>query len=226
MNNLKIALCGLEKSEYILKLRLSDFLGSTSTNYKIHNFNSLEKLFNNKEFFDVYFINSDFKIHEKELLAFIRSEKNKENHDDKYIFLTYSNVDPLTEEHLVKITEFIKRHLHYDKMYLTIEFLTNKGLKNIRLDKIIYFEFLDRKVTIKTETEVFSCKDSLYNILHLVENQGFSQPHKSFIINFREISKIKNYQLTMSNGDIIPLSQKRSRKFRINYKKFLQNEKT
>lgn len=35
-------------------------------------------------------------------------------------------------------------------------------------------------------------------------------PHQSFIVNLKYVKDVKNYELLMVNGDMIPLSQKRA----------------
>ena len=39
-------------------------------------------------------------------------------------------------------------------------------------------------------------------------------PHKSFVVNFFHVKNLKGYDITMSDGSLVPLSQKKSSVFR------------
>jgi hypothetical protein len=43
---------------------------------------------------------------------------------------------------------------------------------------------------------------------------NFFMPHQSFVVNLKYVKDIKNYELLMTNGIRIPLSQKRAVLFR------------
>ena len=134
-------------------------------------------------------------------------------------FVTFIN-DPITDKDFDKVIEFIRLHMGYTSMYLSAEFLTDAGLRSIPISKILYFEFFNRKIRIKTENNEYFCDDTLRNIISLFNSHGFYQVHKGFIVNIARITSIKNYTITLSDGSIIPLAQKKSNTFRKIYKSY------
>lgn len=44
---------------------------------------------------------------------------------------------------------------------------------------------------------------------------NFFMPHQSFVVNLKYVKDIKNYELLMTNGIRIPLSQKRAVLFKM-----------
>ena len=43
---------------------------------------------------------------------------------------------------------------------------------------------------------------------------GFAVPHKSFVVNLGQVKHFKGYEIWMTDGSTIPLSQKKSANFR------------
>ena len=64
---------------------------------------------------------------------------------------------------------------------------------------------------------------TLKSIFEILAKKGFIMPHNSYIVNMAMIDKIAGYRIIMSNGDILPVSQKRSVQTRNTYK--LYNKK-
>ena len=51
----------------------------------------------------------------------------------------------------------------------------------------------------------------------------FGCPHQSFLVNFLHIDSLKGYDIFIDNGDLIPLSQKRTVEFKRKYYDFLED---
>lgn len=43
---------------------------------------------------------------------------------------------------------------------------------------------------------------------------GFAMPHKSFVVNLDQVRGIRGYDITLMDGSIVPLSQKKGKSFR------------
>lgn len=106
-------------------------------------------------------------------------------------------------------------------MYLKLEFHTQQGVKSIPVSDLVLFEYCQKQVHIQTLDSNYQCRNTLQNVISLVGSHGFAYPHKSFIVNLRHIAKIKGYNIAMCNGSIVPLSQKKSKEFRLLYKNYL-----
>lgn len=102
-----------------------------------------------------------------------------------------------------------------------LSFKTKDGILQIQPMDIYYFEFLDRNVMLHTKDHTYQLAQNLHTIKDMMKPYQFSMPHKSFCINLHHIRLLKGYDITMINGDVIPLSQKRSVEFRKELNDFL-----
>ncbi|MCL1821133.1 MAG: LytTR family transcriptional regulator DNA-binding domain-containing protein [Oscillospiraceae bacterium] len=210
----------MQNSAAKVESRITALLGGTAVVYSIIPFCDVDSLIASGRTFHLYFLNKYLRdTDENKLLAYIEQSKNLKGHKT-FNFITYAN-DPIADSDCDTILESIRRYLDYDSMYLCIEFLTEQGLKTIAVSKILYFEYCERKIRIKTQHSQFFCNDTMKNVFSLVSGYAFAAPHKSFIVNLRHITSIKDYIVTMNDGSKIPLSQKRSRDFRTEYKSYL-----
>lgn len=102
-------------------------------------------------------------------------------------------------------------------------FNTNAGIKTLNVNDIYYFESSNHKIQIVTKERTYLISDSIPNILNSLRSHGFSMPHKSFVINLLYVSNIKGYDVLLTSGDIIPISQKRAVEFKAEFHTFLRN---
>jgi len=208
-----VAVCGFGASED-LKSVLGAQLGDKTL---IEEFQDVEGVVHSQKHFNLYVLNGAFREEwEKVLMAHIEGGGKK-----GYCYLVYAH-EPVSEEKMVEGLEPIRRILGYESMYLSVEFLTSEGFKSIPLHNIIYFEYGDRKVTIRTVQSQYVCSDSLKNVWDLVENQGFYLTYKSVIVNLRHVAGVKGSDIMMSDGTVLPLSQKRAKDFRAVYREFVE----
>ena len=212
---LKISLCGCFNSREIIEEKIKLHFGVLSDKIEIFEYASIEDMIAAGINFDIYFLHKDMY---NEAYALITHVKGKADKKTRGFMVLIDN--PISSRECDIAIEHIHKHMEHNSMHLTVEFLTDRGLQNIALSRILYFEFFDRKIKIRTQNSEYVCSDTLRNILSLVSNFNFVQPHKSFILNFEHVVKIKGYTITMSDGSLIPLSQKRSKEFRSAYKKY------
>lgn len=217
-----VGLCGLPESASKVKEKIVSFLGGVTIQYSVTSFSNAEELIASGYAYHLCFVNRLLRENaENNLLTYI-SGSSKKNGKNKYRFITYTD-DPISDKDCDTILECIRRYLDYDSMYLCVEFLTEQGLKTIAISRILFFEYCNRKIRIKTQNMEYYCDDTLHSILSLVSGYSFVSPHKSFIVNMRHIKSIKGYSIVMSDDSIVPLSQKKSRDFRIGYKVYLED---
>ena len=220
---LKVALCNCPNSKKIIDEKITAFMGSSDTGHKIFEFNTLEDFISTGLLnYDLCFFGHNLRKDMGTLLEHIERASSIKPGPKKLNFLTFVD-DPISDDDCEKMIDFIRRNLEQSSMSLAVEFLTDKGLRSIALTKILFFEFYDRKVTIKSQDNEFICNDTLRNVMTLVGSHNFHQPHKSFIVNLKHITSIKNYVITMNDGSLIPLSQKKSKDFRTIYKAYLES---
>ena len=215
---LRISLCELPKSLNKIQKIFDNKLKNLQVSIDL--FDDLEMLFHSGKNYNLYFIRKNKReLNEQKLLSYIEGNDDKTFKKGDYHFVIYID-DPISDLECDSVCDFIKRHFEYDSIPLSIEFLTDRGLKSIPINNIIYFEYLERKIKIKTHESEYFCSGTLQNILALVEDYYFLSPHKSYIVSLRHITSIKGYEITMRDNSIIPLSQKKSKIFRGKYRQY------
>lgn len=96
----------------------------------------------------------------------------------------------------------------------SLRFDTLEGIVELPVMDIFYIEYQNRKIRIVAGSGEYFMKGRITDISERMEPYGFAAPHKSFSVNLYYIKSIKGYDIHLMNGDIIPLSQKRSVEFR------------
>ena len=136
----------------------------------------------------------------KELLAF------KEIHCYDYI------IKPFKEEEVINtIGTIINFGIKKDVKKEYIGFKQRDYLYRVKLDDIIYFEVVHRKIEVTTIKEKIELSNyTLYNILNELTDD-FIRCHKGYIVNIKYIDKIDliNRQINLKfNNGIIPIGRK------------------
>jgi len=227
-----VALCACPKSMEVAQARIKSYLGPRSEELRIYTFDSLDDMYASETKFELCLVNKSVSGSVEAVVRHVAgaiasgegSQKLKTKADNRMFSFIIFVSDPLEDENWESVIECVERFLGYDSMYIGVTFLTDKGLKNIALSKILYFELYDRKIRIKTQGDEFVTNDTLQHIMTLVGGHGFYRPHKSFIVNLKHIATVKNYIITMNDESQIPLSQKKSSMFRKTYKAFLTQQ--
>lgn len=106
-----------------------------------------------------------------------------------------------------------------------LEFMTREGIVRLVPKDILYFEYQDRRVLLCAEEKVWHLKDRITDIAKKMEPYGFVMPHKSFVLNLYSVQSIKGYDILLTNGKMVPLSQKKSVEFRKSLNAYLAKER-
>lgn len=125
-----------------------------------------------------------------------------------FAFLT----KPISKDSLFKQLSDILSYGIYPKPIRVSRFLTYEiGLIELDIDDIYFFEYIKKryvKISSKNGDYHFNQKISVLN--NEMANYDFYMPHQSFVVNLKYVKDIKHYELIMTNGIKIPLSQKRA----------------
>lgn len=106
----------------------------------------------------------------------------------------------------------------------TKDFSTLEGVVHLRLNDILYFEYLGREIRILTTGRaVYHMKGRISQLGAEMKPLGFAMPHKSFVVNLYHVKSVKGYEIRMMNEEILPLSQKKSTEFRQTLHEYLSN---
>lgn len=106
-----------------------------------------------------------------------------------------------------------------------LEIQAKEGIVHIRPSQILCFEYLDRQVLMHTTQKLWHLKRRIMDVAKEMEAYGFSMPHKSFVVNLYAVQAIRGYEITLTDGSTIPLSQKKSSQFRRELNEYLAGER-
>lgn len=85
-------------------------------------------------------------------------------------------------------------------------------------DKIIYIScgYKKRTIIVITTDKDYICKGIIKEIYNVLDSTDFFIPHRSYIINLLMVDTFKrNKNITMTNGDVIPLAKANSANFEV-----------
>ena len=201
---------------------------------QIYSYKSGEKLLESKEKFDIIFLDIDMNgINGIEAAKKIRvyDKKVKIIYVTNYTDYTYSAfsvhafgylVKPIKEEDLHKQLDEALSYMKEEEECL-VEFITEDGLVRIDINKIYYFEYVSRKILMKTSDKTYIIRGKISVINDEMKKFGFEMPHKSFVVNLYNVKSTKGYDIYMMDESIIPLSQKKFTEFRRALNIYLSN---
>ncbi|WP_055069903.1 LytR/AlgR family response regulator transcription factor [Clostridium massiliamazoniense] len=227
----KIAICDDdEKIIYEIRKAIEEY---KDVKFSINTYNSGEELLSAGEQFDVIFL--DIEMNNMNGIETAKAIR-KYDKDVKIIYVTsytdYMNLafsvhafgylnKPIKKEDIHNQLDEVLAYLS-EEIEEIIEFITVEGVVRIALTDICYFEYINRRVKLKTLTESYIIKETIGNIANRMKEYGFCMPHKSFTVNLFNVKSIKGYDIFMMDGAIIPLSQKKSTEFRDEFNMFLE----
>lgn len=229
---INIAICDDDK-EIIKEIKkyIEEYKGSECL---ISTYNSGEELLKEEKKFEIIFLDIDMGgINGIETAKKIR----KFDKAVKIIYVTnftdYTNLafqvhafgylnKPIKKEQIYNQLDEAIEYSTNEEEEVAIEFMTTEGVIRLKPKDIYYFEYLDRKVKVKTLEKAYMIKEKITDIAEKMINYDFLMPHKSFTINLFYIKSIKGYDIFMMDGSVIPLSQKKSSEFRDEFNIFLE----
>ncbi len=106
-----------------------------------------------------------------------------------------------------------------------LEFQAREGIVRIVPSRILCFEYLGRQVVMYTTDRIWHLKRQITELAREMEDYGFAMPHKSFVVNLYAVQRIHGYEITLTDGRTVPLSQKKSALFRRALNEYLAQER-
>lgn len=219
----KIAICD---DDQMTLLKMKEYLYDFEKLFHIDLYSSGEALLNSGKNYDFIFLDIDMKgisgidtarmLRKKDRKAKIIYVTAYEDFRD-YAFSVHAFaylVKPVSKEHIQAILREALEYTEVEDKIPSICFHTDDGLLDIHVRDICYFEYQDRKLRMVTVSGEYRITDSIRNMAQRMESYDFLMPHKSFIVNLYHIRNLKGYDIFMTDGSMIPLSQKKSADFR------------
>ena len=202
----------------------------------IHTYNSGEALIEDKKSYDIIFLDIDM-----DGISGIETGKRIRSYDKKVYIIYVTNLSDYRkyafslhafgylekpvkrEEVLNEIREVISYKNEAETTQDMLEFSTEEGIVRIEAREIYYFEYINRKIYMETKKGRYTLRQRINDIVKDMEQYGFVMPHKSFCVNLFHVKKVKGYDILITNGKVVPLSQKKSPYFREQLNIFLEH---
>lgn len=220
---LKIAVCDDDR-QMLLKMR--EYLSDFEKLFQIDFYSSGEALLASGESYAFIFLDIDMKGISGIDTARLLRQKDRHvkiiyvtAYDDfkDYAFAVHAFaylVKPVSRENIRNILHEALEYTETSETVPSVCFQTIDGLLDIRIRDIFYLEYQNRRIRMVTAAGDVWIQDSIHNMSRRMEPWDFLMPHKSFIVNLCHVRNIKGYDILMTDGSIIPLSQKKSADFR------------
>lgn len=106
-----------------------------------------------------------------------------------------------------KLAEAIKRFLRKNSINkITIK--TSNKVISLDIDNIVYFEIMGHSICLHTaDNNEHELTGTLKELEGIIPATHFARVHKSYIVNFKYITKIERYKITLHTGFTIPISK-------------------
>ena len=92
---------------------------------------------------------------------------------------------------------------------VTIEEEKSTAVYSFHCNEIQYIEVNGKYCKVVTTKGVTALRQTLSLFESKLANQGFIKPHRSYLVNYRYISRIEKNQIVLESGIILPLSRNR-----------------
>lgn len=226
---LKIAVFEDDESELKFLLDYSyDFFSYRNINYKIDCFNEFKEDYDFLFSYDIIFL--DIEVGNKNGIDYGYQIRKK--YPDLIIIIISKHPQYLVEGYRIDAKRYMLKplsrklfNIEMDSVLKSSSFKQQFGFydKNIATFKIhyceiLYVESIGRKTFLHLiNDKVIQTTYPLKKWLTLLDDKGFSQVYKSFIVNLSYIDEIKDNELCLSNDVYIPVSRYYKEKFKKDY---------
>lgn len=141
----------------------------------------------------------------KAVIVFITSHK-------EYVYQVFEVLPfrfltkPVTKEKLHTVLRDAIGHIQ--TMRQLFFFKIERTQYQVPFDKILYFESAGRKIKLVTLSAEYEFYGKLSNIIDELDRNIFVQLHNSYLANMEYITCISEAELTLENGNSLPISKK------------------
>ncbi len=250
---LQIAICDDEvKDSRNIQCLLETILQVYSVRYNIQLFDTGEELLDSPVSFDLVFMDIKLHEENGETGENgieIGKKLYWKNNSCKIIFQTYFNQycgEAVNKSHAFaflekpvekaaleeQIREFLETRKDIQELWVSFEVMrissgqeTEKQMIRTPVRSILYFEYQknERMVKVITEKGDFFCRSGFEDIERKMEPFGFAVCNRGIMVNLDKIAGLERRSITMTNGDRLPLSQRRSTAFRDKLQEFFNH---
>ena len=96
-------------------------------------------------------------------------------------------IKPVTDKELKETLETVQKKLYESEEYLSFQF--QNEMYSIKYSDIIYMEGMRDKIWIYCKDRTYRWRGTFKKLNEMLQDRGFFQVHRSYIINMNKISK-------------------------------------
>ena len=100
---------------------------------------------------------------------------------------------------------------------------SNGELYSLHIPEIRYIECINKVQIIHLTTRTYSVRKTLAEFEELLTPYGFIKSHKSYLVNYRYIAKVSNFDIELDDETSIPISKHRLHDVKIAFRRLLQS---
>lgn len=109
----------------------------------------------------------------------------------------------------------------YNSRRDTLTVLSGRERQVLELSEIRYLEHIDRKTEIVMRDRRVAVGDSIPELMEQLPESRFCICHRGYIVNLGEVQSFRRYEITLSNGQCIPISRARFAPFQRAFSEYL-----
>ncbi len=137
-------------------------------------------------------------------LIFITNYDNLVYDTIRYTPFRFIRKSRLAAEFEEALQAFLAKMHSQTTMYL---FQTEQGKRPVHAASIVYIEVQSHRLTVHLPEEAFLAGGNLSDVEAVFAEHGFLRIHKSYLVNFRYISRISYKEVVLDDGTALPLSR-------------------
>lgn len=230
---MKIAICDDEKEiREVLKNKIEKYYFPHSTEFSIREYASGEELLEEElNEIEVLFLDVDMpgkngmetaneirKVNQEMIIVFLTAYSEFVFESFKVDAFRYL-VKPLKDSELEEVLQVLEDRLYKDEDdYLNFQF--QNQMYNIRYKDIIYIEGMRNKIWIHCKDKTYRWRGVLKNLEEALNDKGFLQVHRSYIINMDKIQRCDSQTVLLEDNSEVPISRYKLDAFREEYVKY------
>ncbi|MFA9377086.1 MAG: LytR/AlgR family response regulator transcription factor [Lachnotalea sp.] len=241
---IKIAMCDEnEKDIVIIKKFIVEYMNKKSLSHTIWTYKTGDELLESNHYFNVVFLDvvmgegiDGINVGRKFRSISRKTKIIYTTGFHQYMDLAFNEVHafaylekPITKEKINLQLDDVLHICNEEKQVVTFEVTRivedchiDIMIKEFDVDDIYYFEYVNRRIKIRTVKGDFYFMDQMKNLISKMRGYVFESCHQSYLINLKYVKKLKGYDLYLKNGEKLPISQKKSAEFRKKINKYIQ----
>lgn len=219
---MRIAICDDEQSQLEYVRALVQAWGTqTGTPIELTLFKSAEEFWfaYEKNVFDIVLL--DIQMNGQNGMDLARELRQKQDRVD-IIFLT-GFADFLPDGYEVEAVRYLLKPVEKEKLFVALSAVLEKhkekqerkilfpfGAESIAVyeNEILYAEAFSHSTKLVTKEKAIELPMGIGDVEVMLSVNNFLKVHRSYLVNLGAIGQIRKYELTLDNGDVLPVSRR------------------